>query len=486
MKQSFLVALLAAAVAAGQATPVPKFTGPLPVTADSYPFLAANHSLQPFDLAKTGYVEEEFIVTGTANVYDWASDGSLSVKTSKAPYGARILVRRPANPARFSGAVLVEPMGTLRRFDWAILYGYLSDHMMEHGDAWVGITLPGASDGLKKFNSTRYAAVSFANPTPDAACPGAKGGPSAIEDGLKWDVISQVGALLKSNTAGGPLAGFRVEGLYMASQFGDVVTYLDAIHSHARLANGKPVYDGYLLKNPGAPGRVSQCSAAPGADDPRRIVQKADVPVIEVVAQGEVVESMSQRRPDSDEPGNQFRRYEVAGTAHIDRWAYDRGFPTFADQTAAGGATQGTPEFPLNAKCDAGFTFSTDTRLKFAYDAALVNLDQWARKGIAAPRAGFIEVKDGAVVTDESGNAVGGVRSPWVDVPAGTYFSGSTPAACREFGHTVAFDKARLDSLYGSEKNYQTKFAQSVDQMVKAGWYTESDGKQMKAEAARR
>ena len=43
-----------------------------------------------------------------------------------------------------------------------------------------------------------------------------------------------------------------------------------------------------------------------------------------------------------------------------------------------------------------------------------------------------------------------------------------------------------MDSLYGSEAAFQTKFAQSVDQMVKAGWYTESDGKQMMQEAARR
>jgi len=59
-----------------------------------------------------------------------------------------------------------------------------------------------------------------------------------------------------------------------------------------------------------------------------------------------------------------------------------------------------------------------------------------------------------------------------VDVPAATYFTGTTPAACREFGHTVAFDKARMDSLYGNEKNYQTKFDKSVDELVKAGWYT--------------
>ena len=487
MKQTILIATLTAALArlaVAQGTPVPKFTAPIPVTADSYPFMDAAHSLVPFDLAKYGYVEQEFIVSGNANVYDWAADGSLSVKTEKAPYAARILVRRPANASKFSGAVVVEPMGAGRRFDWAIMYGYLNEHMMEHGDAWVGITMPAASDGLKKFNPTRYGAVAFTNPNPGEACPGAKGGPSPMEEGLRFDLISQVGALLKAAPAGSPFAGFRVEGIYMTSQFPDVVTYLDAIHSHARLANGKPVYDGYLLRNPGAPSRLSNCGAAPGQNDPRRIVANVDVPVIEVVAQGEVPESLAQRRPDSDEPGNRFRRYEAAGASHIDRWAYDRGFPTFADQTATGGTAQGTPEFPLNAKCDPPFTFSTDTRLKYVYDSTLVHLDEWARKGKPAPRASLIEVKDGAVVLDQAGNGVGGVRSPWVDVPAATYFTGSTPAACREFGHTVAFDKARMDSLYGSDKNYESKFAKSVDELVKAGWYTESDGKKMKAEAA--
>src|ERR1700722_5325048 len=138
MRQTVFIAIFAAALAAGQGTPVPKFTGPIPVTADSYPFMDAAHSLVPFDLAKYGYVEQEFIVSGTANVYDWAADGSLSVKTEKAPYAARILVRRPANASKFSGAVLVEPMGAVRRFDWALMYGYLNEHMMERGDAYVG------------------------------------------------------------------------------------------------------------------------------------------------------------------------------------------------------------------------------------------------------------------------------------------------------------------------------------------------------------
>ena len=482
MKNVTLAALVTAVLAAGQGTAVPKFAGPVPVTADSYPFLAPNHALVPFDLAQAGYVEEEFIVTGTANVYDWAADGSLSVKTANAPYGTRILVRRPANAARFSGVVVVEPLAATRRFDWAMMFGYLREHMIEHGDAWVGITSPTAADGLKKFNPARYAALSFANPSPGEACPDTKGGPSNAEDGLRWDMLSQVGALLKSNAAGSPFAGFRVEGLYMTSQFADLVTYVNAVHSHARLANGKPVYDGYLLRNPGAAGRIRQCAPALGANDPRRMVAKVDVPVIEVVAQGEVVDSMWQRRPDSDEPGNRFRRYEIAGASHIDHFAFDHALPNFADQVAAVGAALGTgPEWPLAAPCDPVIPLSTDPRLKYAYDAVVVSLDQWARKGTAPPRASAIEVKDGAVVLDQAGNGVGGVRSPWVDVPSATYFTTSPgPGTCRELGHTVAFDKARMDSLYGSDKNYQSKFAQSVDQLVKAGWFTASDGKKIK------
>lgn len=140
------------------------------MTADSFPFLAANRTLQPIDLQKVGYVEEEFIVSGAANVYDWAADGSLTVKTPDAPYATRILVRRPADPSRFSGQAVVELMNPARRFDWGMMSGYLRDSLIERGDAWVGITMPASTKALQKFNPTRYAALSFANPNPSEAC----------------------------------------------------------------------------------------------------------------------------------------------------------------------------------------------------------------------------------------------------------------------------------------------------------------------------
>src|SRR3954471_5643402 len=112
---------------ASDVTAVPKVTGPLPVSPDSFPFMAADRNLQPIDLKKAGYVEEEFIVTGTANVYDWAADGALTVKTPDVPYGTRILVRRPADLRRFSGDVIVEPLNAVRRFDWPWIWGYSHD-----------------------------------------------------------------------------------------------------------------------------------------------------------------------------------------------------------------------------------------------------------------------------------------------------------------------------------------------------------------------
>src|SRR5689334_11265789 len=195
MHRLIVMTLIPAAMFAAT-VPVPKVT-PLPVTPTSYPLMAADHSLQPMDLSKSGYVEQEFILSGTANVYDWNADGSLTVKTPNAPYGNRILVRRPANPSKFSGTVVVELMNAARRFDWAMMWSYSKEHFMEHGDAWVGVTTPGAIVGLQKFDPKRYEAVGFKNPNPGGPCAAApKGGPSDVEEGLRWDAISQTAAAL--------------------------------------------------------------------------------------------------------------------------------------------------------------------------------------------------------------------------------------------------------------------------------------------------
>jgi hypothetical protein len=204
--------------------------------------------------------------------------------------------------------------------------------------------------------------------------------------------------------------------------------------------------------------------------------------VVAVTAQGEVVDALWARRPDSDDPGGRYRLYEIAGAAHIDLPAY-AALPVFADQIAAVGSAQGTPEFPFNAPCDPAIPLSTHPLLKYAIHGALANLDQWVRKGTSPPRGARLEVKDGALVTDKAGNGVGGVRSPYVDAPIATYFTTSAgPGNCRELGHTVMLDPALRQTLNGDQKSYQSKVAQSVDRAVKERFFTETDGKKMKAE----
>src|SRR5688572_13760173 len=101
---AFALAMAAVASAAAQ-TPValPMVAGPLAVTAESYPLMAADRIQEPVDLAKAGYVEEEYIVSGNANIYGRDAQGNITIKTADAPYTTRILVRRPGNAAQFSG-----------------------------------------------------------------------------------------------------------------------------------------------------------------------------------------------------------------------------------------------------------------------------------------------------------------------------------------------------------------------------------------------
>ena len=480
--RAIAVLCFTAAIAAAQsAVPIPQVTGPIPVTADSYPFMTANRIQEVVDLSKHGYVEEEFFLSGTANVYDWTADGSLAVKTANAPYKTRILVRRPADAGRFSGTVIVEPVNNARAYDWEFLWAYSYDYFMEHGDAWIAVThFPVAIASLKKFNAARYGSLAMANPNPQEAC-GPRNGTSDSEEGLRWDIFSQLAALFKSKAAGRPLANFNVQRVFGTSHFSELTTYMLAVHPHATLENGKPAYDGYLIKSPEDPGRINRCASAPAEGDPRQLIRNVNVPVIRMITQGDVPETSKRRRPDSDESGDRFRLYEVAGASHIDTFLYHH-MPVVEDQVKAG-ATPFLAYWPLTYQCEPEIPLYNLPVMRYAVDAAFASLDRWVRDGIPAPRAERI----GLNVTDKFGNAVGGVRSPYLDVPAATYYSNTAgQVTCHNIGRVVPFDWAKMEALYGSSRNYAAKVAQSVDRLVKERWLTESDGRQIKADVKAR
>src|SRR5437762_1973383 len=130
-----LAALLAApAFAQAPAAKLPEVMGPIAVTASSKPFLGDQAVL-----AALGYVEEEFFLSGRANVYDWAGPGrQVKIVAGPTPYTTRILVRRPRDPAKFSGNVEVNILNASGGMDaGSFLDG---ENMTKQGDAWVGIT----------------------------------------------------------------------------------------------------------------------------------------------------------------------------------------------------------------------------------------------------------------------------------------------------------------------------------------------------------
>ena len=76
----------------------------IPVTKESYPFASAERYLK---LSERGYVEKEYYMCGTANVYETADErGGVRVRTADAPYTNRIIVRAPQDTTKCSGNVV--------------------------------------------------------------------------------------------------------------------------------------------------------------------------------------------------------------------------------------------------------------------------------------------------------------------------------------------------------------------------------------------
>jgi hypothetical protein len=125
----------------------------------------------------------------------------------------------------------------------------------------------------------------------------------------------------------------------------------------------------------------------------------------------------------------------------------------------------------------------------YVSQAALAHLTQWASGGEAPPGAPRLDV-DGEGTgfrLDERGLARGGIRTPWVEVPAavmgGLGQSGESFAML--FGRTEPFDDATLSTLYpGGEKDYLERFEASLDDSIAAGFLLKEDREEILAVAA--
>jgi hypothetical protein len=125
-------------------------------------------------------------------------------------------------------------------------------------------------------------------------------------------------------------------------------------------------------------------------------------------------------------------------------------------------------------------------------NAAFADLTKWVDDGVPPPHAPRIEVtSSGSIVRDSFGNALGGVRTPFVDVPTASYapidtvshttaFSGF----CILYGYSTPFSPTTLESLYRSHGQYVSQVAQESDQLVGDGFWLKPDAQEVIRQAA--
>jgi Alpha/beta hydrolase domain len=412
-----------------------------------------------------GYVEKEYLVKGEASTYTGPTTGPVEVGQSNVPYATRVLVRYPTDPSKFSGRVVVEPFNTSNNgADLDAVWDLMAPMLQKRGDAWVGVTeRASAATALKQADPARYADLEVS--TNDVA----------------WDVLAQVGAAIKKGGAQSPLPGLDAKHLYMAgySQSGvDTAAFAMALAKHYGTAAHKPVYDGYFPAAHAASVTPLEAgtSVVPKFEYP---VQTAvGVPVVNLEDMSGVegfsaplpesaqaalgmkeytdVSSASVRRPDSDQAGDQYRLYEVAGMPH-----------------APGGSGC---EGPASTFPDAAVVRGT-----FAL------LNRWVETGQKPPRAPRIKMADIAkvskVAVDANGNAVDGIRSPYLD-DALVRYDVHAPGAitCELAGHETSLDRAALAKKYPSVDAYMKQFTKGVDAMIKTGYILPMDRAQLIAD----
>jgi hypothetical protein len=471
-------------------TPMPTLTPTASPTADQSPLLegpVTGGTGRPFvaattfDLALVGYSQAEYFISGSATAYvndgPFLADGQWSVTPgTTAAYKTRILVHRPLDPERFNGTVIVEWLNVSGGLDAAPDWIMSHTELTREGYAWVGVSaqVVGVEGGdsviglsplpLKTVDPERYGSLVH---------PG---------DSFSYDIFSQVGQLIRRRNGMNPLGDLEPEVIIAMGESQSafrLVTYINAIHPVVG------VYDGFFVHSRGAGGAALSESPQPVISVPgqAQIRNDLDVPVFLFETETDItfLGFLAARQPDTD----RLRLWEVAGTAHADTYTVPVG------QTDLGNSPDVANLF-LTREPVPGITCPVPINSgpqHFVVKAALHALHEWIRNGTPPPVAPVLEVSLGPPVSfirDEHGNALGGVRTPQVDVPIAT-LSGegqSGSVFCVLFGSTIPFDDAKLAALYPDHETYVAAFNEATNRAVEEGFLRPHDGELMKAAAA--
>jgi hypothetical protein len=427
-----------------------------------------------FSLSSVGYTQSEFFISGKASSYaptaPLGSDGKWQVApATTAPYTTRIVVYRPADPARFNGTVVVEWLNVSAGIDAAAEWLYSHNEMIRDGFAYVGVSAQALGvSALKTADPVRYAALSH---------PG---------DSYSYDIFSQAGQAVRDE-ASQILGGLRPRRFLAEGESQSatrLTTYIDAIQPLVH------EYDGFLVHSRFAGSAALSQSPQANIPTPPVVFFRPDlgVPVLGVETETDLLELGYLAAQQADSSG--FRLWEMAGTSHADNYETNVGAGD-----AGGSKAEGLAEFDamLNPPAGAaGLTCATPINTgeeHFVMDAAQFWLNRWVRTGHAPPAPPLLQVNTStsppSYVTDANGNVEGGIRTPAVDVPVATLSglgqSGST--FCFLFGTTVPFSSAKLAALYPTHRRFVREWRADTRADERAGFIRPADAGELNAAA---
>jgi hypothetical protein len=417
----------------------------------NYPQLASEPN---FNVSRTGYIEEEFFVQGMATEYSTPPLANGVVLSTGHPYKTRLIVRRPSNPEKFNGIVIVEWVNVTSGYNLDLHWEASRDFLTREGYAYVGVSAQrvGVQQppyGLTAWSPNRYAGLDVTD------------GGKITNDSLGYDIFSQAGQAIR-NPSGARvdmLGGLRPRLLIAvgASQSASRLTpYYNSIHP----LHG--VYDGFLLHVGGGPFRTDLSTKLLRINTEREIVS----------GQAAI------RQPDSDV----FRSWEIAGASHVDYW-----FMSYRGQLVSRDGLA-----PFNFSCDRPPLSHVNNA--YVLNAGYEQLVNWVTRqrdregggksqGKSPPIAVPIQVTSVSplvIPRDANGLVFGGIRLSEVDVPTATNTGANGQSSfCILYGSHEPFSPGKVAALYPNHETYVQKVRQVTRENLNNGFILDEDAEQI-------
>jgi hypothetical protein len=413
---------------------------------------------------RSSWVEAEYTASGTATSYRSAgplpTDGKFDLTAGPtADYRTRIVVRRPRQAADFNGTVVVEWLNVSGGLDASPDFSYMRSEIVRRGYAWVGVSAQmigieggavavrvpqaeaaGAGTGIKHIDPVRYGTLSH---------PG---------DAFSYDIYTQVARALRTPNgvdAMGPLRPRRVLAVGESQSAFALTTYIDGVQPLTHAFDGFIVHSrGGAAAPLGTPGEAVDIAGSISGE-PTKIRTDGRAPIIVVETETDILGILG-AYPARQRDDRHLRWWEVAGTAHADRFLVGALADSF-----------GCPE-AVNAGPG-----------RFAPRTALRDLDRWVRTGVAPPKAPrfAIDPATKAFVRDQFGNVRGGIRTPLVDAPVDTLSGESAGGSvvCILFGSTKPLTAEQLQARYPSRAAYRRAYRAAARRAIAAGFVLADD-----------